>query len=165
MTNDLKVEIYTDGGCSGNPGIGGYAYVIRLLSNNGPQSFVFSSFKENTTNNHMELKAIVEALDLISRSDLRFCDITVTSDSSYCINAFTKGWIYGWRSKGFMKNGQPMPNRELWVTLDSILKKLRTIDWVWVKGHNGHRFNEICDRFAVKSYQTRKEYREDIEKL
>lgn len=161
----MNIEIYTDGGCSGNPGIGGYAYIIRLVAGGDSKSYVHSSYKEDTTNNHMELKAIVEALTLISKSDMRFMDITVTSDSSYCINPFTKGWFYGWRKKGFMRDGKPMPNRELWIQLDSVLKQLRSIDWVWIKGHNGHKFNEICDHYAVKSYQTKQEYTEDIERV
>lgn len=157
------VEIYTDGGCSGNPGIGGYAYVMRIVTSAGVQSFVLSNYKEYTTNNHMELLAIVEALEVISNSDYRLWDITVTSDSSYCINPFTKGWFYGWRRKNFLRDGQSMPNRDLWLRLDAVLKKLRNVKWVWVKGHNGHKFNEICDTYAVRAYQTKQKYIEHIE--
>lgn len=159
----MKLELYTDGGCSGNPGIGGYAYVIRLIADRCTQSYVKSGYKENTTNNHMELKAIVEGLSEIVNSPAKDLDVVVTSDSSYCINAFTQGWIHGWRKKNFMKNGAPMPNRDLWLALDKIVREKRNIQWVWVRGHNGHRFNEICDEYAVRSYRERKNFSVGIE--
>lgn len=161
----MEFELYTDGGCSVNPGIGGYAYVIRLVVDEMAQSFVRSGFKDYTTNNHMELKAIVEGLKALRNSKVSVDKVTVTSDSSYCINPFTKGWIHGWRQRNFMRDGKPMPNRDLWLELDELLGYFKSIEWVWVKGHNGHRFNEICDTYAVRSYREQAELFERIEVL
>ena len=158
----MRAELYTDGGCSGNPGIGGYACVIRLIKGDDSVALLVSDFKEYTTNNHMELSAIVVGLRMLSNTDFSG-RVKVTSDSSYCINAFTKNWIAGWRRNNFKKNGKDMPNRELWVELNELIKKFEDIEWVWVKGHNGHKYNEICDTYAVRSYQEKRKFFERIE--
>lgn len=159
----MKVELYTDGGCSGNPGIGGYAYVIRVVNGDICASFVRSGFKEHTTNNHMELKAIVEGLKEISNSPACNLDIEIISDSSYCVNAFKENWIVNWRRNNFKKKGSPIPNRDLWLELDNLLGKVGKVTWTWIKGHNGHKFNEICDTYAVRSYRERESYFDKIE--
>ena len=136
-----EVEIYTDGACSGNPGAGGYGAILvyrgreKELSGGDPE----------TTNNRMELTAVIEALRTLRER----CRVTLTSDSTYVIHSVTKGWLDTWVRLGYRKPGnKPLPNEDLWRELVPLLSR-HEIEWVWVRGHNGHPYNERCDALAV----------------
>ena len=135
------VDIYTDGACRGNPGKGGwgailvYAGVERELSGG----------EISTTNNRMELTAAIEALSALKEK----CEVTLYSDSKYMIDAIEKKWVYSWKQKGWKKaDKSPALNPDLWEKLLSLIEK-HDITFVWVKGHNGHAYNERCDTLAT----------------
>ena len=140
-----KVEIFTDGACSGNPGPGGYGVILRC---NGVEKEL-SGGEANTTNNRMELLAVITALKALKRS----CELTIYTDSQYVANGITKGWAEGWRKNGWKKsNKKPALNPDLWgELLDQLAKHKYEI--VWVKGHAGHPENERCDSLAVAASQ------------
>ena len=136
-----KVEIYTDGACSGNPGPGGWGAVLIY----GEHEKQLSGGEKETTNNRMELTAVIEALSLLKRP----CVVTLTTDSKYVSDSVTKGWVYGWQKRGWKKSdGKPALNPDLWEKLLPLLK-MHDVTFVWIKGHAGHKYNEICDRLAV----------------
>ena len=135
------IEIYTDGGCSGNPGPGGWAYVIHRDGNRKSGSGGIQS----TTNNRMELTAVIEALGFIlSQSDLRDSGITLFTDSIYVKNGIT-AWIRRWVINGWKTAAKkPVKNRDLWVKLKGLTENVN-VNWQWVKGHAGNEMNELCD--------------------
>ncbi len=138
------VEIFTDGACSGNPGKGGWGAVLRF---NGAEKELCGGERE-TTNNRMELTAVIEALSALKEP----CAVTLTSDSKYVIDAVTKGWVYSWQRNGWRKaDKKPALNVDLWQRLLPLLQ-LHQVTFVWVKGHDGHPENERCDRLAVAQY-------------
>ena len=135
------VDIYTDGACRGNPGRGGWGAVLvfrgieKELSGGDPM----------TTNNRMELTAAIEALRALKEP----CEVTLTSDSKYLVDAVTLGWAESWRAKGWKKaDRSPALNPDLWESLLSELARHK-VTFVWVKGHDGHPYNERCDRLAT----------------
>lgn len=140
-----EVTLYTDGACSGNPGKGGWGAVL-----------IFNQFKKemsggerSTTNNRMELTAAIEGLSALREP----CKVKLYSDSKYLIDGITKGWAKSWKSKGWKKSdGKPALNPELWEKILE-LDAYHDIEYVWVKGHAGNEYNEICDRLAVAYYQ------------
>lgn len=136
-----EVVIYTDGACSGNPGPGGWGAVLLA----GPHCKEISGFEEQTTNQRMELKAIIEALKALKVSGW---DITVYTDSAYVVNAFEQKWIDSWL-KNDWKNSrkEPVANRDLWMELLQVMGKNR-VQIKKVKGHVGHPLNERCDELA-----------------
>ena len=134
-----KIEIYTDGSCLGNPGPGGLGILLRYKQTEKKISQGFFL----TTNNRMELLAVVVALELLKEP----CIIDLYSDSQYMKNGITK-WIFGWKKKNWKNSkGQPVKNKDLWLHLDKAIQR-HQINWHWVKGHSGHRENEICDELA-----------------
>jgi len=136
-----KVEIFTDGACSGNPGPGGWGAILRYAGHEKE----LSGGEADTTNNRMELTAVIEALKALKEP----CDVTVTTDSKYVCDAITKGWAESWRAKGWRKaDNKPALNPDLWEELLNLLSRQR-VTFVWVKGHNDHPENERCDRLAV----------------
>lgn len=140
-----QIEIYTDGACSGNPGPGGWGAVLVY---NGKEKELSGSEKE-TTNNRMELTAVIMALNALNQP----CEVKLTTDSKYVCDAINKGWVYSWRNNGWKKSDKkPALNVDLWKELLSLLEK-HEVEFIWVKGHNGHKYNEICDALAVKEYQ------------
>lgn len=140
-----KIEIYTDGACSGNPGPGGWGAVLVY---NGKEKELSGSEK-NTTNNRMELTAVIMALNALNQP----CEVKLTTDSKYVCDAINKSWVYSWRKNGWKKSDKkPALNVDLWKELLSLLEK-HEVEFIWVKGHNGHKYNEICDALAVKEYQ------------
>lgn len=140
-----QIEIYTDGACSGNPGPGGWGAVLVY---NGKEKELSGSEK-NTTNNRMELTAVIMALNALNQS----CEVKLTTDSKYVCDAINKEWVYSWRKNGWKKSDKkPALNVDLWKELLSLLEK-HEVEFIWVKGHNGHKYNEICDALAVKEYQ------------
>ncbi len=135
------VDIYTDGACRGNPGKGGWGAVLvykgveKELSGGEPM----------TTNNRMELSAVIAALSALREP----CEITLTSDSKYVVDAVTKGWAKSWKAKGWKKaDNSPALNSDLWDKLLGLLD-YHTVTFVWVKGHAGHPYNERCDALAT----------------
>lgn len=136
-----SVEIFTDGACKGNPGPGGYGAILRY---NGYEKEV-SGGEANTTNNRMELLAVIEAFKLLKEP----CLVTLYSDSQYVCNAIEKGWAKKWQQNGWMRNKkEPALNKELWAELLDLIEK-HNVKIVWVKGHAGHPENERCDKLAV----------------
>lgn len=139
-----KVEIFTDGACSGNPGPGGYGAILRY---NGHEKEISGGEKE-TTNNRMELTAVIEALKCLKEP----CNVTLTTDSKYVCDAINKRWVFSWEKNGWKKaDKKPALNVDLWEQLLDILDK-HNVEFVWVKGHNGHKYNERCDELAVGEY-------------
>jgi ribonuclease HI len=139
------IEIWTDGGCQGNPGPGGWAYVVR--SAGGEQAH--SGFEPNTTNNRMELTAVREALQSLAAVPAS-APITVHTDSQYVQKGIT-AWIHTWERNGWRTSGkQPVKNSELWREL-SALSRARQISWVWVLGHAGNEMNERCDSMVQEA--------------
>ena len=149
MTQQRKhVEIFTDGACSGNPGPGGWGTVLRYKGNTRE----LSGGERETTNNRMELTAVIEALSALKEP----CDVTLTSDSKYVIDAIQKGWVYGWKKKGWVKSDKkPALNVDLWEQLLPLLA-YHQVEFVWVKGHAGHPENERCDQMAVAQSEKHK---------
>ena len=136
-----KVEIFTDGACSGNPGAGGYGAVLRYKNTKKE----LSGGAADTTNNRMELTAVIAALSALKEP----CDVTVTTDSKYVADSISKGWLYNWQKKNWIKSDKkPVPNTDLWKTLMPLLE-MHKVSFIWVKGHAGHPENERCDRLAV----------------
>lgn len=144
-------SLYTDGACSGNPGKGGYGYAVV---HNNALIVKGSGGLLATTNNQMELTAVIEGLKEIPEK----YSVVVYSDSSYVVNAFNKDWITGWKSRDWYKsNGEPVANRELWESLLSVIDMHSSVRFVWVKGHAGNKYNELCDQLAVKAIGALKE--------
>ena len=136
-----EVEIYTDGACSGNPGPGGYGVILKY----GPHTREMSGAYVNTTNNRMELMAVIKGLESLKEP----CRVTVFSDSKYIIDAITKGWVLKWQSKGWMRNDKERAkNVDLWERVLELRQK-HQVNWVWVKGHADNEFNNRCDQLAV----------------
>lgn len=144
-----NVEVYTDGACSGNPGKGGYGAVLRFKKSTGEYiTKELSQGYELTTNNRMELLAVIVALETLKTS----CNVVLTSDSKYVLDALTKKWVDGWQANNWKNSSKkPVKNIDLWKRLLEAMKP-HIIEFVWVKGHNGHEFNEICDKLAVSAY-------------
>ena len=142
IMNDKKfVEIFTDGACSGNPGPGGYGVILRY---NG-RIKELSGGDSATTNNRMELTAVIRALDALKEP----CKVTLTTDSQYVVNSVEKKWLYNWEKKNWIRSkNDPVPNTDLWKQLIPLLEK-HEVKFVWVRGHNGHPENERCDELAV----------------
>ena len=137
----MKVEIYTDGACSGNPGPGGYAAILRF----GEHYKEISGGEANTTNNRMELMGAIAGLSALKYP----CDVVLTTDSKYVVDSVTKGWAKGWKAKGWIKSDKkPALNVDLWEKLLDLLE-VHNVEFVWVKGHAGHPYNERCDQLAV----------------
>lgn len=135
-----KVNLYTDGACSGNPGPGGWGSV--LIFNNTVRKM--SGYEAETTNNRMELMAVIKGLEAL----LRPCAVLVTTDSIYVKNAFTEGWLSSWQRNGWKTaSGSAVKNQDLWLELIG-LSRMHTLSWEWVKGHAGHEYNEMCDELA-----------------
>ncbi|MCL2034985.1 MAG: ribonuclease HI [Oscillospiraceae bacterium] len=143
-----KVKIYTDGACSGNPGPGGWGAVLRF----GGHEKEISGGDADTTNNRMELTAVIEALSALKEP----CEVELVSDSRYVIDSIEKGWVFNWKKNGWIKsNKEPALNVDLWEKLLPLIDK-HDVKYVWIKGHAGHAENERCDKMAVQYYQNLK---------
>lgn len=136
-----KVEIFTDGACQGNPGPGGWGAILRYQG----REKEISGGNPDTTNNRMELTAVIEALRLLKEP----CAVTLCTDSKYVCDGVTKGWAKKWKQNGWRKSDKsPALNPDLWDALLSLLEK-HEVQMVWVRGHAGHFENERCDQLAV----------------
>ena len=135
----MKVELYTDGACKGNPGPGGWGALLRYGKN---EKELFGGEKD-TTNNRMELMAAIEGLKALSRA----CDVSLTTDSQY-VKQGINSWMAGWKKNGWRTAyKQPVKNKDLWQALDKECQR-HNIEWHWVKGHAGHEGNERADMLA-----------------
>ena len=144
------VEIYTDGACSGNPGNGGYGAVLVYKDKDGTkhEKKISEGFR-NVTNNQMELMAVIVALENLKKP----ASVTVTSDSTYVVHAFEKGWLENWIKRDWKTaDKSPVKNVDLWQRLLKA-KEPHDVKFVWIKGHAGHKYNEICDKLAVEAYK------------
>ena len=136
-----KVTIYTDGACSGNPGPGGWGAILMY----GDTRKEISGAKKDTTNNIMEITAVLEALRLLKYE----CEIEIYSDSAYVVNAFSQGWIYNWIKNNWKTaNKEPVKNKELWEELYNFTK-VHKIEFIKVKGHSDNEYNNRCDFLAT----------------
>ena len=134
-----QVEVFTDGACKGNPGPGGWGALLRY----GEVERELFGGEPDTTNNRMELQAAIEALKALSES----CEVSLTTDSVYVKNGITQ-WLEGWKKKGWKTAARkPVKNVDLWQALDEQNRR-HQVQWFWVKGHSGHRENEIADQLA-----------------
>ena len=135
-----KITLYTDGSCIGNPGPGGYAYILIY----GDLKKEFSGFEDNTTNNRMELTAVIKGLNQIKEP----CEVTVYTDSAYVLNAFEQDWITNWQLKGWRTaNKKDVLNKDLWLQLLDAMARHK-VSWVKVKGHADNELNNRCDILA-----------------
>ena len=135
------VDIYTDGACRGNPGKGGWGAILVY----GTKTKEMSGGEKNTTNNRMELTGAIEALSILKEP----CEVTLTSDSKYLVDAISKGWLDSWRKNGWRKaDRSDVLNVDLWQKLIVQLERHK-VTFVWVHGHAGHEFNERCDVLAT----------------
>lgn len=138
-----KVNIYSDGACSGNPGPGGYGVILEYKG----REVELSGGEENTTNNRMELMGVIAGLEALKE----FCDVTLVTDSKYITDSFNKGWIDSWKKRGWKKaDGKEVLNKELWVRLLKAMEGHR-VKFIHVMGHQGHVYNERCDKLAVEA--------------
>ncbi len=134
-----KVEIFTDGACKGNPGPGGWGAILRY----GTTEKEIYGASKNTTNNIMELTAVIESLKNLNKP----CELIITTDSKYVKNGITE-WIHNWKKNGWRTSAKKeVKNKELWIELDSLIQ-IHSISWDWVKGHSGHPENERADLLA-----------------
>lgn len=135
------VELYTDGACRGNPGPGGWGVLLRFK---GVEKELYGG-EAHTTNNRMELMAVIEGLKALTRT----CQVTITTDSQYVKNGMTQ-WIHNWKRNGWRTAGKkPVKNADLWQELDNQIAK-HSVEWSWVRGHSGHPENERADALANK---------------
>lgn len=138
------VDLYTDGACSGNPGPGGYGFILSYNGHEkeGSQGFLL------TTNNRMEIMAVIEGLSKLKET----CNVNLYSDSKYVIDAIAQGWVYKWEANNWMRNKKDKAvNVDLWEQLLVLLDE-HNVELHWVKGHAGHPMNERCDKLAVSAY-------------
>ena len=136
-----KIDIYTDGACSGNPGPGGWGAILMY----GESQRELSGGEDATTNNRMELMGVISALEALNQP----CEATLYTDSQYIVNAVNKGWAAKWRAAGWMRNKkEPAKNPDLWERLLELLNVHR-VTFVWVKGHSTNPYNNRCDELAV----------------
>lgn len=144
-----RVEIFTDGACSGNPGIGGWGAILRYKTTEKE----LSGGELQTTNNRMELMAVIQALSALKTT----CNISLYTDSQYVMKGITE-WLKDWKINGWRtaNKKQPVKNSDLWQQLDELAQK-HEIRWIWVKGHNGHPENERCDALARAQVELLKE--------
>lgn len=141
-----EVNLYTDGACSGNPGKGGYGAILTF---NGHEKVMSEGFIL-TTNNRMELLAAIVGLEALKEP----CKVTLYSDSKYLVDAIVNGWVYSWKKKGWKKSdGKKALNPDLWERILAQLK-IHEVEFVWIKGHAGHEYNERCDELAVNAYNS-----------
>lgn len=135
-----KVILVTDGACSGNPGPGGWAALLKF----GKHEKLVAGGEEATTNNRMEIRAVIEGLNTLKER----CDVEILVDSRYVMDAFEKNWLRNWKANGWMTSDKkPVKNKDLWLALDSAVERHK-VSWKWVRGHNGHEDNERVDQAA-----------------
>ena len=135
-----EVELYTDGACRGNPGRGGWGAILVY----GKYEKELSGGEKETTNNRMELMAAIAGLEALRE----VCRVKLYSDSKYLVDAFNEGWVDSWRQHGWRRGKDELKNPDLWKRLYDLTEK-HEVTFIWVKGHDGHEYNERCDRLAT----------------
>ena len=135
-----EVCLYTDGACRGNPGKGGWGAILVY----GKHERELSGGEAETTNNRMELTAAIEGLSALKEP----CAVKLYSDSKYIVDAFLEGWVHSWKKQGWRRGRDELKNPDLWAKLYS-LTEIHEVEFIWVKGHNGHDYNERCDKLAT----------------
>ena len=136
-----KIQLFTDGACSGNPGPGGFGAILRY---NTTEKELSGGYR-NTTNNRMELMGVIAALETLKEP----CEVSVTTDSQYIVHAVEKRWVYGWKARGWRRSGNnPVLNVDLWKRMLTLLT-IHNVSFKWIRGHAGHAENERCDALAV----------------
>ena len=135
-----EVQLYTDGACRGNPGRGGWGAILVY----GKYEKEMSGGERETTNNRMELMAAISGLEALKEP----CMVTLYSDSKYVVDAFLEGWVDSWRSHGWKRGRDELKNPDLWQRLYDLTKR-HEVEFIWVKGHDGHAYNERCDALAT----------------
>lgn len=135
-----EVELYTDGACRGNPGKGGYGAILVY----GKYEKEICGGERETTNNRMELMAAIAGLEALKEP----CKVKLYSDSKYLVDAYNQGWVYSWRESGWRRGKDELKNPDLWDRLFALTEK-HEVSFIWVKGHNGHDYNERCDALAT----------------
>ena len=148
---EMSLKIYTDGGCSGNPGPGGWAYVMITQTPEGNQIISQDKGSEKgTTNNRMELTAVIMALRALKTGINSACQAVVYTDSQYVQKGITE-WIHTWKKNAWRTSSKsPVKNKDLWIELDSLAGEL-SLKWEWVKGHAGNEYNELCDAMTQEA--------------
>lgn len=142
------VYLYTDGACKGNPGLGGWGYLLKC----GEKSIHDSGSEKETTNNRMELMAVINGLSKLNR----FCNVIIFTDSQYVKNGMEE-WIHNWKKNGWKgSNKKPVKNVDLWQRLDALVQKFN-VSWEWIKGHSGHTENEFVDTLASNAAESIKD--------
>jgi ribonuclease HI len=136
-----SVTIYTDGACSGNPGPGGWGVILKY----GDIEREISGGEKQTTNNRMELMAVIKALEALKEP----CKVALYTDSQYIVNAVNKGWLKSWKAKSWKRKDGELKNPDLWQRLDKLLS-VHEVSFIWVKGHADNEFNNRCDALAVE---------------
>lgn len=143
--NKPTVELYADGACSGNPGPGGWAAILKC----GEVEKELSGYEPDTTNNRMELTGVIEGLRALNRP----CSVTLTTDSKYVADGLNKGWAKGWKARGWRKaDKKPALNVDLWSQLLDLCEQ-HQVTTLWVKGHADNAYNNRCDQLAVAAYK------------
>lgn len=149
MSAETQIHLFTDGACSGNPGPGGWAYILRHLRTGNEKRL--SGAENETTNNRMELMAVIEGLRALQRP----CRVMLYTDSQYVGKGLSE-WMPNWKKNGWVrrvgKKTAPIKNLELWKALDEVVTR-HSVEFSWVAGHSGHEENEECDTMAVAAYQ------------
>lgn len=146
----MKIRVYTDGACRGNPGPGGWGGIILLKDKRKE----ISGYEAHTTNNRMELSAVVKCLELLKKYKKPYKGIEVYSDSAYVVNAVKNGWLKRWKFNGWLtRQGEPVKNKDLWILLDAIMSECK-VTMVKIKGHSGHKHNERVDIIAKEAIDT-----------
>ena len=135
-----KVQIYTDGACSGNPGPGGWGAILMY----GGKEKELSGGERSTTNNRMELTSVIAALEALREP----CEVSLYTDSQYVANAINLGWLKSWRKMGWKRKGGEIKNPDLWIKLEPLLETHK-VKFIWVKGHAENQYNNRCDKLAV----------------
>ena len=150
---ETPIRIYTDGGCSGNPGPGGWAYVILLQTFQGLNIIAKNKGgQRDTTNNRMELAAVIESLRLLKTMKDMPRQVTVYTDSQYVQKGISE-WIINWKRNSWRTSDKkPVKNKELWIELDSLSSEF-SVKWEWVKGHDGNEYNEMCDAMTQEAIE------------
>lgn len=139
------LHIHTDGSCLGNPGSGGFAAIMEI----GDERITVTGGNPDTTNNHMEIMAVIQALTIAEQELTTDVPIVVHTDSKYVTEPFNQGWLNTWKQRGWRNSKGHLPNASQWKKLDQLTQG-KNITWTWVKGHSGDPMNEACDRLAVE---------------
>ena len=146
----MDIKVYTDGACSGNPGPGGWAALLLIKKGEKKDKILLKGGEKHTTNNRMELLAVIESMKFIHKNIAQVANIEIYSDSAYVINPINNGWLKGWARNGWVTTKRTdIVNKDLWLEFIATDDELNKSRFIKVKGHNGDKFNEYVDKAAV----------------